>query len=226
MLVYLAAAFLFAQAPLPFGQSAPRNVHASGVGRVAVAPDIARVSIGVDVQDANLGRANAEATARMAKIRAAIGNAGVSSKDVRTTRYAVEVQRSFQPPNAGSVIGYRVINHVLVTARDLDRVGKLLELVVTAGANDVGDLTLDKEDQSVERARALERAVADARAKATVLAKAAGASVGEALQVGEVSNAAVPITVSRMRAAAESDVPTSTGDLELAATVDVIFAIR
>jgi uncharacterized protein YggE len=227
MIPALAVALLLAQASSPAAQSAPRTVRASGEGHVSVAPDVARVVLGVDAQDQSLARANANATTRMAKVRAALEKAGVGAKDVRTVRYAVEVQRSFEKPNAGVVIGYRVVNQVLVTVRDLPRLGGLLDQVVAAGANDVGALSMEKEDVSAERGRALERAVSDARARASVLAKAAGASLGEALQVNEGGPMPiVPMSGVMSARAAASEVPVSTGELEIVATVDVTFAIR
>lgn len=96
MIPTLAAALLLAQAsPLP-AQTPPRTVHASGEGRISVAPDIARVTIGVDAQDQSLARANADATTRMGKVMGTLEKAGVAAKDVRTIRYAVDVQRSFE----------------------------------------------------------------------------------------------------------------------------------
>ena len=127
----------------------------------------------------------------------------------------------------GVVIGYRVVNQVLVTVRDLRRLGGLLDQVVAAGANDVGGLSLEKEDISAERGRALERAMSDARGRASVLAKAAGASLGEALQVNEGGPMPIrPIGVMNVRTASVSEVPVSPGELEIFATVDVAFAIR
>jgi len=221
MIPTLAAALLLAQAsPLP-AQTPPRTVHASGEGRISVAPDIARVTIGVDAQDQSLARANADATTRMGKVMGTLEKAGVAAKDVRTIRYAVDVQRSFEKSTTGVVIGYRVVNQVLVT------VGGLLDQVVAAGANDVGGLSLEKEDISAERGRALERAMSDARARASVLAKAAGGSLGEALQVNEGGPMPIrPIGVMNIRAASVSEVPVSPGELEIFATVDVAFAIR
>jgi len=64
MIPTLVAALLFAQ-PSPPAQTPPRTVHASGEGRISVAPDIARVTIGVEAQDQSLARANADATTRM-----------------------------------------------------------------------------------------------------------------------------------------------------------------
>ncbi len=207
MIPALAAALLLAQAPPPGAPNAPRTVHASGEGRISVAPDVARVAIGVDMQDQSLARANADATARMAKVMATLEKAGIAAKDVRTNHYSVEVQRSFEKSSAGAVIGYRVTNQVLVTV--------------------VGPLSLEKEDTSAERARALERAMSDARAKASVLAKAAGASLGEALQVTEGGRGPiVPLPMYARAAPAASGVPLSTGELEIVATVDVTFAIR
>src|SRR5438105_6043978 len=226
MIPTLVAALLFAQ-PSPPAQTPPRTVHASGEGRISVAPDIARVTIGVEAQDQSLARANADATTRMGKVMSTLEKAGVAAKDVRTIRYAVDVQRSFEKSTTGVVIGYRVLNQVLVTVRDLRRLGGLLDQVVAAEANDVEGLSLEKEDISAERGRALERAMSDARGRASVLAKAAGASLGEALQVNEGGSMPIrPIGVMNVRTASVSEVPVSPGELEIFATVDVAFAIR
>src|SRR2546428_9184638 len=228
MISAFAAALLLAQASPPPAQTPPRTVHASGEGRISVAPDIARVTIGVDAQDLSLARANADATTRMGKVMGALEKAGVAAKDVRTIRYGVDVQRSFEKSTTGVVIGYRVVNQVLVTVRDLRRLGGLLDQVVAAGANDVEGLSLEKEDISAERGRALERAMSDARGRASVLAKAAGASLGEALEVNEGGNMPIrPLGGMAIRAAsAGSEVPLSSSELEIVAAVDVFFAIR
>jgi uncharacterized protein len=228
MIPALAVVLLLAQPSSLPSPNATRTVRASGEGRISAAPDIARVTIGVEAQDPSLARASADATARMKKVMAAIEKGGVAAKDVRTIRYGVDVQRSFGKSSAGVVIGYRVVNQVLVTVRDLPRLGGLLDQVVAAGANDVGALSLEKDDTSPERARALERAMSDARARGSVLAKAAGGSLGEALHVEEGGRAPiVPVALMGVRtAAASSDVPVSTGELDFVATVDVTFALR
>ena len=221
-----ALVLLLAQASSP-APTAPRTVRASGEGHILAAPDVARAILGVEAQDQSLSRANADATARMKKVLATLEKAGVAAKDVRTVRYAVDVQRSFEKSSPGIVVGYRVVNQVLVTFRDLSRLGGILEQVVAAGANDVGGLSMEKDDTSAERAAALERAMSDARARASVLAKAAGASLGEVLQVSEGGRAPiVPIAMTSVRMSGAAGVPVSTGELEIVATVDVTFAIK
>ena len=227
-MIALAVMLLAQPVQAPAG-NLPRVVQASGEGRVTTAPDIARVVIGVDAQDQSLSRANADATNRMNRVKTALEKAGIAAKDVRTVRYAIDVQRSYEKPNPGAVIGYRVVNQVLVTVREIARVGPLLDQVVAAGANDIGALSLEKEDISADRARALEKAVADARARATVLAKAAGASLGDVLQVSEGGGPGpvTPMAVNAsIRAAHSAPVPISSGDLEIVTGVEVVFAIR
>src|SRR5437660_3433924 len=209
-----ALVLLLAQPSSP-AQTAPRTVRASGEGRALATPDVARVILGVELQDQSLSRANADATARMKKVLATLEKAGVAAKDVRTVRYAVDVQRSYEKSSPGIVVGYRVLNQVLVTLRDLSRLGGILDQVVAAGANDIGGLSMEKDDTSAERAAALERAMFDARARASVLAKAAGASLGEALQVSEGGRASIlPISMTTVRASSAAAVPVSTGELE------------
>jgi uncharacterized protein YggE len=218
----LAAALLLAQPAAP----PPRTLHVSGEGRVFAAPDVARVTVGVDVEHASLARATADAAARMKGVLAALQKAGVASKDVRTVRYHVEVRRKLEKLSGTSEpSGYRVTNQAQVTVRDLGKVGSILDQVVAAGANEVEGLWFAKEDTSQELARALESAVRDARGKAEVLAKAAGATLGEVVQLTEGGRGPVPVHgVMALRTA--SEVPVAEGQLEIDASVEVTFGLR
>ena len=95
--------------PPPAASAPPRAIHVSGEGRATAAPDVARVTVGVQARDpASLAKASAEATARMKRVLAALEKGGVAPKDVRTVRYDVEVQRSYDKSSAGAVTGYLV----------------------------------------------------------------------------------------------------------------------
>ncbi len=217
------------QPPPAIAPAAPRAVLVTGEGRAFAAPDVARVTLGVAARDpASLAKASAEATARMKRVLAALEKDGVAAKDVRTVRYDVEIQRSYDKSSTGAVTGYLVTNEVAVTVRELSRLGALLDQVVAAGANQVEGLTFEKEDPSAERARALEAAVADARAKAAVLARAAGATLGDVLQVVEGTPGAIPVRMQGLvdARAARGAVPIAAGQLEIVATVDVAVALR
>lgn len=218
------AALLAAQAP----PAPPRTLHVSGEGSAFAAPDVAHVTLGVDVSHASLARATADASARMKGVLGALEKAGVAAKDVRTVRYDVDVQRKMEKLSGsgpGTPSGYRVVNQVRVTVREIARVGAVLDAVVAAGANEVGGLWFGKEDVSAERARALEAAVADARGKAAVLAKAAGATLGEVVQLTEGGRGPVPMH-GAVAFRAAGNVPVAEGQLEIAASVEVTFSLR
>ena len=73
----------------------------------------------------------------------------------------------------------RVINTISVTVTDLDQIGKMLDLAISNGANEVGGvyfgLSADKEQQA--QTAALELAVKDANTKARTIATAMGVTL-------------------------------------------------
>ena len=231
----LLVAAAFAAVPSPPAPAAPepRFIRVTGAGRDFAAPDIARVDVGVETRDkTSLARANAGATARMQRVLTAIQGAGVAPRDVRTVQYDVDVERSFGRSSAGpagTVTAYRVTNRVAVTVRDLSKLGALLDDVVAAGASSIDGLVVEKEDVSGERGRALAAAVADARSKAAALASSAGATLGEVVRIVEVGAEATPdlgLAYGIIGPRRSGPVPLAAGRLEIAASLELTFAIR
>jgi uncharacterized protein YggE len=98
---------------------APANVHVAGPnaeqhqivvqgeGEAAAAPDLARVSLGIEVLSPNVGAATKQANERMTAIMAAIKQQGVADKDMRTSQLSVHFERQYeQPPYYPSPIPY------------------------------------------------------------------------------------------------------------------------
>lgn len=215
--------------PQPPPPGSPRVLRVSGEGSVRVAPDVAVLVAGVEATGPDLARVTKDASARMRKILAALEEAGVAAKDVQTTRHDVQVERPWTKDRPGHITGYTVNDEVRVTVRNLERLGPAIDRVTAAGANALRGLTFQKDDPNPERARALAAAYAAARAKAEALARAAGVTLGDVLQLGESGQMApIPMGNVRMMSAEAKDagLPVSTGELEITATVDVVYAIR
>jgi len=215
----------------PSGQAAPRpprTIHVSGEGRVSVAPDVALFSVGVDALGKTVSAATAEANAKMRAVLDALAKAGVASKDVRTTRYDVSIDRPWKDGKPGPITGYRVSTAAEAKVRDLGRLGAILDQVTSAGSNALGALRMDRDDPSPERLKALAAAYASARAKAEALARAAGVELGEVLAMSEGSAPVPrPLPMVMMRAAsADGEVPVAEGEQSFGAQVEVTFAIR
>jgi uncharacterized protein YggE len=206
----------------------PRALRVTGVGRVSVRPDVAVLQAGVESTGPDLGRVTRDSAAQMRKVMSALTGAGIAEKDIQTTRHDVAVEREWKNGRPGPITGYTVSEEARVTVRDLSRLGPLLERVAAAGANAVRSLSFQKEDPTPERARALAAAYAAAGTKAEALARAAGVTLGEVLWVSEAAQTE-PLPGRALmvaRAAPEEGTPVSAGEVEIAATVDVTYALR
>jgi uncharacterized protein YggE len=201
---------------------------------VQVKPDIARLSLGVQTQNAQSAVAageNAEATSR---VIAAVKAAGVADRDIQTTDYSIQPQYDYRPRPEGSeprppaIIGYMVNNTVRVTVRRIGDASKVIDAAVKAGANVAGGIAFDTEDPSAGKDQALRKAVADALRKARVVAEAAGITDIRLVAVTEgMVSLARPFEGAMMMRAAAADAaqtPVQPGEQTVTAFVTVRFA--
>jgi uncharacterized protein YggE len=175
----------------------------------------------------------------MEALQKVVKERGVAAKDVQTTNLNVSPQYS-QPPrpipgqpqgeHIPRIVGYQVTNTVQITARNLDKLGALLDAVVRAGANQMHGISfrIDETEKLLDQARV--KAMADAKRKAELLAGEAGVVVGEPISIQE-GGASPPPRPARpmmmMRAmAAESAVPVAAGEQELSVTVQVVYELK
>jgi uncharacterized protein YggE len=205
-----------------------RTIAVSGVGEVQTVPDMAVLSAGV-VTDGSTARTalTANSTA-MTKVVKSVRDAGVEARDVQTASVNVSpvYSRQTQPGDPPRVSGYRASNMVTVRLRELAKLGAMLDALVAAGANQMHGvrLTVAEPEKPLDEAR--KKAVADARRKAELFAAASGVRVGAILSVEEAEGA---IPMQRAMAAARMEaasVPVEPGEIEMRASVRVVFAIE
>ena len=114
-------------------------------------------------------------TESMNRLLATVKEQGVAAKDVQTTNVNVNPQYYQPPPRRPGeaqnefvprIVAYQVTNTVHLKVRDLDKLGAILDAVVSAGANQVYGISfqIDKPEKLLYEAR--KQAVADARMKA------------------------------------------------------------
>jgi uncharacterized protein YggE len=120
---------------------------------------------------------------------------------------------------------YRASNTVLVTIRDLNRIGDVLGVATGAGADQIFGIEFKIEDPSKLEELAREKAVADAEARATQLARLAGLKLGRPISIVENPNRAQPEYGYSMRAAMMSKVPVEHGSVAVTTSVQVIYEL-
>ena len=222
---------VFAAAPLSAEEHKmiDRTVTVSATGTVSAEPDEATISTGVSSEAKSAREAMSKNTDAMKKVIAELKTQGVEPKDIQTTQFNVEpvyvYPKEGQPP---VVTGYRVNNMVGVHVRDLDKLGGVLDQLVSVGANQMNGIAFNVSKAEVLKDDARKEAMTNALRRAKLLAAAGGATVGDVLQISEdvTTFNPQPVMFSRAKAMSAEAVPVERGSQQLEARVTVTWALK
>lgn len=238
VLCALVAVVIFA-APAAAQETSPqmnRTITVTGTGAAFGEPDIAYFEAGIDVVSENIADATAQSSATIQAITDALIAAGVDTLDIRTAGFNIYREdrmpsmaaSSSDPADSQVVAVYHVNNILSVTVRDVSRLGELLNLAITSGANMINTVQYSFSDPAVYEAQARETAMADARTRAEQLAQLAGVQLGEVVSVVEGGNVSLPMFSADFSARAVGgggNIPVSGGSLAVNVSLQVVFAI-
>jgi uncharacterized protein len=202
-------------------------ITVSGEATVSVAPDQAQIEAGV-ASDAKTAREASEANnSAMSKVLLALKGAGIAEKDYQTSRLSLQPQYAPNRSGPSPIVGYRASNRVTVRIREVGKLASVIDVLVGAGANDIGGINFTVSNASKLLDEARERAVADARRKAEIYAKAAGVALGAPLSISE-EGAPGPVLYRAKVASAGMAVsaPVAQGEETLQVNVSVSWAIK
>jgi uncharacterized protein YggE len=208
-----------------------RTLSVSGTGQANLEPDIAYIYVGVHTEQPSASEAMTENNAQTQQVIQALRDFGIDAKDIRTTNFSIWPMDKYEPAT-GLPTGeksYVVDNTVYVTVRDLDKLGDLLDTVVTAGANTVNSIQFDVVDKAEALKQARADAVKNAEAQARELATAAGLTLGEVQSISFYDTPVYPFADGRGGGGAGAEaaaVPIQPGQLTFTVTVNVSYAIK
>lgn len=232
-----AAASAQAVSPAPVLSGNATLLSISAEGKVTRTPDVATFSAGVVSQGRTASEALGANAADMTRVIAALKRAGIADRDIQTSNLSLnpvyQPQRSLpdgtiDPPQP-RIIGYQVNNQVTVRQRKLGEYGRVIDTLVSAGANQVNGpgFEVDQPDSAVDEARGV--AMKKARARAELYARAAGLRVSRILSISENGGWAPPQPVMyRMAMEAAPPAPPSpvqAGELQISVNVSVQFEL-
>jgi uncharacterized protein YggE len=192
-------------------------------------PDVATVSAGVVTQaaDANAAmRANAQ---EMDKVMAAVRAAGIAERDIQTSGISLNPQYRYEDNQPPRITGYQASNTVSLKARDIGKLGKVLDALVASGANQVNgpSFEVDQPDAAYDEAR--RAALEKAQARAAMYAKTLGLQVRRIVSISEGGNGPRPpmpmMARSEAFAAKAADTAVSPGETTLGIDLDVVFEL-
>jgi len=158
----------------------PAAVVTTGTGVVTLSPQRAVVRIGVSSHAASA----AEASAHNASLLRAVLDtlrAGFPRESLQTLTFGVGPNYDYA--NGRKLIDYAASSAIRVSLNDLNRVGRVIDMALGAGATEVAGIDFDSDSTDVARHRALAQAFVKAHEDAKAVALAARGSLGRLLEL-------------------------------------------
>lgn len=178
---------------------------------------------------------NSQASGNVIK---ALKKEGIKDADIETSQFSISPKYDYQEVmntpvrNTKQVlVGYEVTNILKVTTQNLEKAGKLIDVAVDSGANEIDRVSfgLTKEREKEVKQQAMVMASDDAKDKAAALATNLGVSLLKPVSISESSFYYQPYAIyseadSLMKSAAETAI--SPQKLDVSASVALVYEIR
>ncbi|MGF1550418.1 MAG: SIMPL domain-containing protein [Sphingomonadaceae bacterium] len=220
----------------PIAQSIPvRPVSGTllevvATGEVSRVPDIAIINAGVDTRAPTATEAIRQNAARMERVIAALEAAGVEERDIQTSVLNLHPEYRYENNRPPELTGYQAMNQLSVRFRDIENAGRILDALVSVGANRINGpmLSIDEPEEALDEARVA--ALRNARARADLYAAAAGMRVARLLSISEAGGFQRPYPVPVMRAEMAQEQGPDTrivpGEQTLSVSLSVAFELE
>lgn len=199
----------------------------SATGEVSRVPDLARIGAGVVTSAATASAAMEQNARQMGAVRAALKRAGIADRDIQTSSLSLSPEYRQDPAaTAPRITGYRASNEVAVTFRDVAVSGRILDALVSQGANQINgpNLSVEHAEPALDEARV--KALTAARARADLYARAAGKHVVRIVSIAEGGTSSPgPRPMYRMAVAGQDATSVDPGTQTLSVTLNVTFEL-
>ncbi len=227
-----AVAITLAGAPAVVSAEAPTpQISVTGEGDKAIAPDMAVLNLSVVSEEKTARAALDDNNSAMASVLQALKEQDIAERDLQTSGFSIQPQYVY-PKNSSRderprIVGYRVSNSLTARIRDLARLGEIIDLSVSLGVNQGGNITFTNDDPSAAITEARKAAVTNAIAKARTLTEAANVGLGKILMMTEQTSTPGPVPVARAEMAmrAADAVPVAAGENAYRVRVNVTFEL-
>ncbi|MBK5073475.1 oxidative stress defense protein [Budviciaceae bacterium CWB-B4] len=209
------------------------HIVTSGTGTIEVQPDMATLLIEVKVSDKDAAVAKKQNDERVAKYMEFLEKNGIAKADIDAANIQTRLEYNYPNSNDSSKVvkDYAAVRQVKVTVRQLDKLNTLLDGALSAGLNEIRDVTLGVAKDDTYRNEVRKKAVENAKVQAEELAKDFGVKLGPVFSIRY--RAANPMPVPMMRAY-KSDAVSASGidqtyqqqSISFNDQVDVVFDIQ
>ena len=180
----LSTAPAMADTPLPDGP----HVVANGSGKVVAAPDMAEISVSVNVNDPASTRAKARVDDAVNRFLAELDRQGVAAADIEASDLALNEDVDTNDDGRRVSNGYNARRAVAFKLRDLSKFNALLDAALAAGMNRFSNADFTSSRADALRAEARAKAAADATSRARELAAGFNARLGSVYSINSANS--------------------------------------
>jgi len=235
MKLKLIAALMLGAAALPSAARAQATITQSiagtrldinATGEVTRVPDVAVISAGVVSRAPTAAAAMQDTATRIDRVLAALKRAGIADRDIQTSNVNLSPEYRYPENQSPQLVGYTASNNVSIRFRDIRNSGKILDVLVGEGANQISGPTLmvDKPEAALDEARA--KAIAIGRARAETYARSLGLRVARVVAVNESGGYYAPPPAPMMERAQLASTKIEPGEQKLQVTLAMTFELQ
>lgn len=230
------AAALMASSTIPQAAAQAANIQITAQNpvvelsiseRVDSRPDMATFSTGVETKAPTATQALRDNSRKAKTVIDKLKSLGIAEEDIQTTGINLNADYQYDRENSTNrFVGYRVSNQVQAKVRNIDKLGSILDaLVSSGGATNLSGPYFSIDDNSAVKQVARERALANGKRQAENYAKASGYSGVRLLSIAEgISNAAPgPMPAPPPMAMRAESVPIAPGQVGTSVTLNISY---
>ena len=220
--------------------SVPGNggIIVTGTSSIELEPDMATLSLGIESSANTVSEARDNASISINEMLNAMKNVGIDDEDIQTTAFNIypqyeyiEVRDNGRVRGVQELVGFTVSNMLLVTVKNLEGIGEIIDKITDAGGNDVrfNSINFGIQDPIPYQSELRKLAVDDGLTKASQLAEYSGVKLGAVTMITDYSS---QVSVAQdqaffaERAMAIPSTSINPGSLNLSMRVDMVFAIE
>jgi hypothetical protein len=207
----------------------------TGEGKVFVTPDIAVVTVGIQEVGASLTNVQENVNKKSQALVDAVKKLGIDKEDIKTTSYNLYPQYDYLTSTTNRITGYQISTNYQIRVEDFDKVNEVLTTATSVGANAIGSVSFEVNDETEKEKlnEARELAVKEAKTKAEGLSRAAGITLGRVINISENQNGSSEIRP--MYAAGANEVgldkaatapSIEAGQTEISVTISLSYEVR
>ncbi len=156
-----------------------RTISTWGHAEVAVTPNQASMTIGVQSRAGQARESLASNNTKIQRVMAAVTKLGVAKTAIQTSDLSLWYDSQQR--------NYVTTHNLGIRLDSVDKVGSVLDAAIRAGANNSFGVSFGLKNPATARSQALKVAIADARKRAETIAQALGTTIHQTVSVDEAT---------------------------------------